>query len=131
MRVAHKIMMETEMKALLHAGLAALALYGGIAAAQTASETTTTQSTTYPAPPYPAAPAPLVAPPPGTLATIHTTRSVDAYGNEVDQQKATYRNSQGVAQDTRTVTTTVPAPPPPPLTTTTTTTTQQTTDDPN
>ncbi len=124
------------MKGLLHAGIAALALYGGVVAAQTASETTTTQSTTYPTAPYPAPavppPAPLVAPPPGTLATIHTTRSVDAYGNEVDHQKTTYQNGQGVAQDTRTVTTTVPAPPPPPpVTTTTTTTTQQTTDDPN
>ncbi len=124
------------MKGLLRATAAALALYGGVVAAQTASETTTTQSTTYPAPAYPAPavppPVPLAAPPPGTLATTHTIRSVDSYGNETYQQRTTYQNGQGVAQDTRTVTTTVPAPPPPPpVTTTTTTTTQQTTEDPN
>jgi hypothetical protein len=130
-------MMESEMQGVLRAGVAALAIYGGVAAAQTATESTTTQSTTYPAvppPAYPAVPppAPLAPPAPGTVATTNTSRSVDAYGNEVDQQRTTYRDSQGVAQDSRTVTTVAPAvPPPPPVTTTTTTTTQQTTDGPN
>jgi hypothetical protein len=121
-------MMEADMKCLLCASAVALALYGGTATAQMDTETTTTRSTTVPVPavPPPMPPPPLVAPPPGTLATVHTTRSVDAYGNEVDQQRTVYQNGQGVAQDTRTVTTTVPAPPPP-ATTTTTTTTEQTT----
>ncbi len=116
------------MKGLLRASAVAIVLYGGClyggaGAAQTETETTTTQSTTVPALP---APSPLVAPAPGTLATVHTSRSVDAYGNEVDQQKTTYRNGQGVAEDTRTVTRTIPASPPP-ATTTTTTTTEETT----
>jgi hypothetical protein len=120
-----KIMMEIEMRGFLRAGAVAMALYGGVAAAQTETETTTMQSTTVPAVPQPAVPPPLVAPPPGTLATVHTSRTVDAYGNEVDQQKTTYQNSQGVAQDTRTVTRTMPAPPP--VSTTTTTKTEETT----
>jgi hypothetical protein len=128
------MMMETDMQGAVRAGVVALALYGGVAMAQTASETTTTQSTTYPAPPPAYAPVPppvpFAVPPPGTLATTRTTRSVDAYGNEVDQQRTTYRNAQGVAQDSRTITTVAPAVPPP-VTTTTTTTTQQTTENPN
>jgi hypothetical protein len=47
---------------------------------------------------------------------------VDAYGNQVVSRRDTYQNANGVAQDSRTVTTTVPAVPPPPATTTTTTT---------
>jgi hypothetical protein len=121
-------LMEENMKYLLRAGVAALALNCGVAMAQSATETTTTQYTA-PVPPPPLPQAPVPQPPPGTLATTHTTRSVDAYGNEVDSQRTTYRTPGGVAQDSRTVTTTVPAPPPP--VTTTTTTTQSTITDPN
>jgi hypothetical protein len=52
---------------------------------------------------------------------------VDAYGNQVVSRRDTYQNSNGVAQDSRTVTTAVPAPPPP---VTTTTTTESTTSGP-
>jgi hypothetical protein len=112
---------------ILRAGVAVLALYGGVAAAQTATETTTTQSTTAPgyapAPAYAPAPvgAPVAAPPVGTLSSTRTTRAVDAYGNQVNSRQTTYRNANGVAEDSRTVTTTAPALPPPPVTTTTTT----------
>ena len=61
-------------------------------------------------------------PPAGTLATTHETHAADAYGNRMDSQSTTYRNSQGVAQDKQTTSTIVAAPPPPPPTTTTTTT---------
>jgi hypothetical protein len=50
---------------------------------------------------------------------------VDAYGNQVVSRRDTYQNSNGVAQDSRTVTTAVPAPPP-----VTTTTTESTTSGP-
>jgi len=119
--------MEDNMKYLLRASIAALTLNCGVAMAQSATETTTTQYTAQ----QPVPPAPVPPPPPGTLATTHTTRSVDAYGNEVDSQRTTYQTPNGVAQDSRTVTTTVPAPPPPPVTTSTTTTTQSTTTNPD
>jgi hypothetical protein len=71
-------------------------------------------------PPPPAAP---VAPPPdGTLSTTHEVHAVDAYGNRLDKKESTYRNSNGVAQDSQTTTSTVPAPPPPPPVTSSTTT---------
>jgi hypothetical protein len=111
------------MKSILRAGVAVLSLYGGVALAQTATETTTTQSTTVPAVPPPAGyvPAP-AAPPVGTLSSTRETHAVDAYGNQVVQRQSTYRNTNGVAEDSRTTTTTVPAmPAPPPVTTTTTT----------
>jgi len=117
------------MTSLLRASAVALAFYGGVAAAQTDTETTTTQSATVPGMPPAPVPPPIVALPPGTLATVHTSRTVDAYGNEVDRQKTVYQTSQGVAQDTRTVIRTIPAPPP--VTTTTTTTTEQTTTNPD
>lgn len=95
---------------------AVLALSTGAAFAQTASSESTT-TTTYPAPPpLP----PVVQPPPvGTLSTTHTEHSVDAYGNQIDQKRTTYRNDQGVAEDSQTTRTIVP---PPPVSTTTTTT---------
>ena len=109
------------MSPILRAGVAVLSLYSGLAMAQSATETTTTQSTTVPAVPPAYVPA-TVAPPAGTLSTTRETHAVDAYGNQVVQRQSTYRNSNGVAEDSRTMTTTVPAvPPPPPVTTTTTT----------
>ncbi len=102
------------MKAIFCTGAMMMAL-AGTALAQSASETTVTQSTT----------APVYAPPPGTLSTTRTTRAVDAYGNQFNQRQTTYRNTQGVASDSRTTTTIVPAQPP--VTTTTTTTNSSTT----
>jgi hypothetical protein len=116
------------MKSILRAGVTVISLYSGAVLAQTATETTTTQSTTVPAVPPPSGyvPAP-VAPPVGTLSSTRETHAVDAYGNQVVQRQSTYRNSNGVAEDSRTTTTTVPAvPPPPPVTTTTTTETTST-----
>jgi hypothetical protein len=101
-------------KMALCAGVVALALNGGVAAAQTATDTTTTQTTAAPAP------APIAPPPVGTLSSTHEHREVDAYGNQVVSKSTTYRDGSGVAQDTRTTTTTA-APPPPPVTTSTTT----------
>jgi hypothetical protein len=122
--------LEIFMKALLYAGVAMLALSGGFAVAQTASETTTTQSTTMAPPPPANPPAPVgtpMPPPPGTLSTTHTVRAADAYGNQYDQRQTTYRNPNGVAEDSQTVTRTLVPPPPPPATTTTTTTNSSTT----
>jgi hypothetical protein len=100
--------METTMKRILRASAVVLALAGRVAVAQTS-----------PLPPAP--------PPAGTLSTTRTTVAVDAYGNRLDQRQTTYRNNQGVAEDTRTTTTTTTPPPPPPPITTTTTTTNSTT----
>jgi hypothetical protein len=107
------------MKGLLRIGAAVMILGCGQAMAQT-SDSTTTQSAMAPAVPPPP-------PAPGTLSTSRTVHAVDAYGNRVDQQQTTYRDMNGVAQDSRTVTTTQPVPPPPPVTTTTTTTQSTTT----
>jgi len=76
-------------------------------------------------PPVAAPPAP-VSPPPGVLSSERQVHAVDAYGNRYDKTQTTYRNSNGVAQDTTTTRTTV-APPPPPVTRSTTTTTITTT----
>ncbi len=115
------------MNSILRASVAMLALYSGAAMAQSATETTTTQTTVPAAPPPPGyVPAP-VPPPVGTLSSTRETHAVDAYGNQVVQRQSTYRNSNGVAEDSRTTTTTVPVvPPPPPVTTTTTTQTTST-----
>ena len=78
------------------------------------------------APDAPPPPPVAVAPPVGTLSSTRTTHAVDAYGNQVDQKSTSYRNENGVAQDTQTTTTSVPAPPPPPPVSTTTTTTEST-----
>jgi hypothetical protein len=72
----------------------------------------------------PAAPVP---PPPGTLSSTRKVVAVDAYGNKYEKTQSTYRNTNGVAQDTTTTRTTVPAPPPPPAITSTTTSTTTTT----
>ena len=107
------------MKNALLAGFAALSLTSGIAAAQTASSTTTTSQYTAPA-----APAPVAPPPVGTLSTTRETKAVDAYGNTAKSTTSTYRNSEGVAADSRTTTTTMPVPPVTTSTNTTRTTTE-------
>lgn len=97
----------------------ALATIGGNAFAQTSESTTTTSTMAPPGAMTP--PPPPMAPPVGTLSTTRETHAVDAYGNQVDSKATTYRDAQGVAQDSQTTTTQVPAPPPPPVSTTTTT----------
>ena len=77
----------------------------------------------YQDPGTPPAMAPVAPPPAGTLSTEHEVHAVDAYGNRLDKTETTYRNSNGVAQDSSTTTTAVPAPPPPVTTSTTTSTT--------
>jgi hypothetical protein len=105
------------MKLMILACGASLLLGTGVAAAQS-----------YPdAPPPPAPPATPAPPPPGTLSSTRKEVAVDAYGNRYEKTQSTYRNSNGVAQDTTTTRTTVPAPPPPPVTTSTTTSTTSTT----
>ena len=67
-------------------------------------------------------PAPMP-PPAGTLATTHTERASDGYGDSRYSKSTTYRDANGVARDSQTTTTTAaPPPPPPPVTTSTTTT---------
>ena len=102
----------------------ALVAASGTALAQT-SESTTTTSTMAPPGMMSAPPAP-GAPPVGTLSTTRETHAVDAYGNQVDSKSTSYRNAQGVAQDSQTTTTQVPPPPPPPVSTSTSTTTTTT-----
>lgn len=108
------------MRTLLMTAVTAASLMSGVAVAQT---TVIEQSpAVVPASP----PAVVVTPPPsGVLSTTRTSKSVDAYGNRVDLQSTTYRNANGVAQDSETTTRTV-APPPPPVVTSTTTTTTHT-----
>jgi hypothetical protein len=115
------------MKHAIPAAFAAAALAAGAAYAQTTTTSTTTQVYTPPAYVAQVTPAP-VAPPEGTLSTTRETHSEDAYGDQRYSKTTTYRNSNGVAQDSKTVTTTVPAPPPPPVSTTTTTTESTTTE---
>lgn len=92
-------------------------LSGGIALAQSSTESTTSTQTTTAVPPpavmpMPAAPTPLAPPPAGTLATESYSKKTDAYGNSEMAKKSTYRDSNGVAQDSQTTKTTVPVPPP-------------------
>lgn len=108
------------MKTIMYVGAVALALSGGYASAQTSSETT---QQTYAAPAAPAVP---VSPPAGVLSTERTVRATDADGNQFKQKQTTYRDGNGVAQDSTTTTSTA-APPPPPVTTTSTTTDTSTT----
>jgi hypothetical protein len=116
--------MRLNMKTLLKAGIA-LSLMSGVAVAQTTYSTTTTEA---PAVVVAPAPAPVVvAPPSGVLSTTRTTRATDAYGNQVNSQSTTYRNTNGVAQDSTTTTRTAAPPPPPPAMATTTTTETTTT----
>jgi hypothetical protein len=89
------------MSKLLLAGAMALVLTTGIAVAQTTSSETTTTVT----------PAPLiVAPPPGTLSVTRTEKSTAPDGTQTDKTQSTYRNTNGVAEDTMTKTTTTPPP---------------------
>jgi hypothetical protein len=106
----------------------ALALSGGVAAAQT-SETTTTQSTVA-QPMLAPVPAPLV-PVPGTVQTSRESHAIDAYGNRTDSSTSSYRSVDGVARESQTTTTQVPVAPMPPVTTSTTTTRTTTTAVPN
>lgn len=116
------------MKKILAATISAASLVSFAAAAQVTTDTTT-QTYTAPAmaPVSPALvpPAQPAAPPVGTLSTTRETHAVDAYGNRMDSQASTYRNSQGVAEDR--VTRTIVNAPPPPVTTTTSTSTSTTT----
>jgi hypothetical protein len=109
------------MRHILAASAIAMALSSGLAHAQSATETTTTQTTGMAPPAVAQAVSP---PPPGTLSTTRTVHAVDAYGNRVDSQASSYRDTQGVAEDRQTTVTTAP---PPPVTTTTTTTQSTTT----
>ena len=81
------------------ASAVALALTAGVATAQT----TTSQTTTTVAPA-------LVAPPVGTLSVTRTQKTIGSDGSETDSTRTTYRNSNGVADDSVTKTTTFPAP---------------------
>ena len=96
--------------------LSAVLFAAGAAVAQTTtSETTTTTVTPR------AAAAPMVAPPVGTLSTSRTERTVGPDGTKTDKSETTYRNSNGVANDS--VSTTVVTPPAKETTTSTTSTT--------
>ena len=97
----------------IHA-LAAITLLLGSAGAASAQP--------YQDPGAPPPSAPVAPPPEGTLSTTHEVHAVDAYGNRLDKKESTYRNSNGVAQDSQTTTSVVPAPPPPPPVTSSTTT---------
>ena len=79
-----------------------LMLASGVALAQT---TTTSQTTTTVTP---SDPAPLlVAPPPGTLATTRTEKITSSDGSQTEKTETTYRNTEGVADNTMTRTTTI------------------------
>ena len=81
----------------------------------------------YQDPAAPPPPAPVAPPPAGTLSTTHEVHATDGYGNQYIKKESTYRNANGVAQDSTTTTRTVPAPPPPPVINSTTSTTTTTT----
>jgi len=88
------------MTRLLLAGAVALGMMTGVAFAQsTTSETTTTITPV------------IVAPPVGTLSSTTIRKSVDAAGTRIESTATTYRNTDGVAQDSVTRTTTTPLPP--------------------
>ncbi len=98
------------MKHLLLTSALALGLAAGGAVAQTTTQTQTTTTVT-PAPAAPMVDPPLlVAPPVGTLSTTTTQKIIGADGTQTDKTETTYRNTDGVADDTVTRTTTV-APP--------------------
>jgi hypothetical protein len=91
----------------------------GLAMAQTSTSQTVITTTPSPAGPVIA---PIVPPPVGTLSTTTTEQKVLPNGTRINSESTTYRNTQGVAQDSLTRTTIAP-PPPPPTTTTQTDTT--------
>jgi hypothetical protein len=98
------------MNHLLLAGAMALVLTTGAAVAQTTSSETTTIVTPAPAArPIPVAPL-IVAPPPGTLSVTRTQQINAPDGSQTDKTETTYRNTNGVADDTTTKTITYPAP---------------------
>jgi hypothetical protein len=102
---------EHDMNKLLLASAAALVMTMGAAMAQTSSTQSTT--TTIPS---------VVAPPLGTLSTTHTQSNTGSDGTQTDSKSTTYRNSNGVANDSTTSTTTYP-----PVASTTTKTNSSTT----
>ncbi|MGA3403292.1 MAG: hypothetical protein ABSC95_29100, partial [Acetobacteraceae bacterium] len=77
----------------------------GIAAAQTTSSETTTTTTATGAPV-------VVSPQSGTLSTTRIQRTDDGRGTETDSRRTTYRNENGVADDSVTTRTTQTMPPP-------------------
>jgi hypothetical protein len=105
----------TSMTRFLLTTVAVLGLMTGIAAAQSTSSQSTTTTTI--------APPALVAPPAGTLSSTTTTKAVGSDGTQTDSTRSTYRNANGVAEDSTTKTTTMPGPG---VTTTTETTTKVT-----
>jgi hypothetical protein len=100
------------MKTLLLAGGIFLVTTVGIAHAQTTtSYSTTTTTTVAPAPDMPpvVSAVPVVeAPPPGTLAVMHTQKYVTTDGSQTEKTETTYRNPAGVADESVTSTTTPP-----------------------
>jgi hypothetical protein len=96
------------MKPFLPATLALL-LSGGLAFAQTTTESQSTTTVTPIVRPV-ATPSPIIAPPPGTLASTETSRTVSPNGTVTDKDQTTYRNTDGVANDSLTKTTTLAAP---------------------
>jgi hypothetical protein len=105
------------MSKLLLTGAIALVMTTGMAVAQTTSSETTT--TVRPAPGMPAS----VAPPPGTLSVTRTDKTTTSDGVQTDKTESTYRNTNGVADDTVSRTTTYP----PPVASTTSTSSKSTT----
>jgi hypothetical protein len=116
----HFSLLEDHLTKYILAGATALVLLSSAAMAQTATDTTTSSQTTVVQPPAPPPPAAMVTPPPppapgeGSMATERTVTGVDAYGNKIYSKSTTYRDSDGVATDSRTVKTIAPPPPPPP-----------------
>jgi len=103
----------------LSVATAALVISAGIATAQTTSSQTTTTTTT------PGMPL-IVAPPTGTLSTERTQKTTSPDGTQTDTKSSTYRNTNGVANDSETTTTRQP-----PATTYESTTKKSTTTVPN
>jgi len=97
------------MNRLVIIGSMALLMPTGVALAQTTSSESSTTVTPS-----------LAAPPAGTLSTTRTQKSIGPDGTQTRTNESTYRNSDGVADDTVRTTTT---PPPAPVTTTRKTTT--------
>ena len=91
------------MSRLLLASAAALVMTMGVAMAQstTTSQTTTTVTPSIVTPS-------IVAPPVGTLSTSRTTSTTSSDGTQTDSKETTYRNTNGVADDSMTRTTIYP-----------------------
>jgi hypothetical protein len=89
--------LEKNMNRLLIAAGAALLMTAGVAVAQPSTSQTTTSTTVAPA---------VVAPAPGTLSTTSSRKTIDSDGKQTDTTRTTYRNTDGVADDSVTRTTT-------------------------